>query len=398
MNAGVIVEFNPFHNGHATHLQLTREITACKKIIAVMSGNFVQRGEPAMCDKARRVKMALEAGVDIVIEIPVPYATASAGFFAQAGVKLLAATGVVDALSFGSESGDIAAITAAGKVLADEPPAYKEALREGLAVGKSFAAARGAALERCINGADGLFTKPNNCLAMEYCKALYLLGSHMEVFTTYREGGGPSATKLRRVFHASENEKQCRDNIAGLLPDFALEILMQARDNAETVMIDDFTEIFRYLLYTQEFDLREGLENRFRRLCASFPKAAKLSDFLATAKTKRYTHTRLQRTVLRMILGINESDMTVYDENGGVQYLRVLGFRKESAALLGEMTKKATLPVITNGAAIDAILSGNAGQAAAKMLAKELESGDIYRMASGASGGFRSERAMGMVL
>jgi len=435
--AGVIVEFNPFHNGHAEHLQLTREITACEKIVAVMSGNFVQRGEPAMCDKYMRTKMALEAGVDIVIEIPVPYATAGAGFFAQAGVKLLAATGVVNALSFGSESGDIAAITAAGKVLATEPQLYKETLREGLGAGKSFAAARGAALEKCVNSALDLFTKPNNCLAMEYCKALYMLaptfaGNPIEIFTTHRESGGPSATNLRRAFHAGElapvdvcatstlidtcgtstNIDACPtiSNMAGHLPSSVLEILTHARENAETVTLDDFTEIFRFLLYTKNFDLGEGLENRFRKMCASFPKAAKISDFLAAAKTKRYTHTRLQRTILRMILGIIDADMTFYEENGGVQYIRVLGFRKESANLLGEITKKATLPVITHGAAIDEILAGNArfmgctpatittASPAAKMLAKELEAGDIYRLASGANGGFRSERASQVVI
>lgn len=387
---GVIVEFNPFHNGHGVHLRETREITDCDKVVAVISGNFVQRGEPAICDKWRRTKMALLSGVDIVIEIPVPYVIAGADYFARASVGLLAATGVVDALCFGSESGDIGSITEAGRVLAEEPHLYKEALREGLSRGLSFAAAQGAALEKCLeNPSHGLLTKPNNGLAMEYCKSLSLLGSTMEIFTTHRASGGPSATKIRKNFR----EGKC---VESLLPAHAQEILYDARDKGETVALDDFSEIFRYLLYSRDFNLGEGLENRFRRFCGQLAKESKISDLLSVVKTKRYTYTRLQRAVLGIILGIGAADMEYFEKNGGVKYIRVLGFRKESAGLLGEMTKKAALPVLTNGAAIDAVLSS--GSAAAKMLAKELEAGDVYRCATNYPGGYRSERAAGVVI
>lgn len=370
---GVIAEFNPFHDGHEAHLLETREISGCEKIIAVMSGNFVQRGEPAIYDKWRRTKAALLSGVDIVVEIPVPYVISGADYFARAGVGLLAATGVVDALSFGSECGDIKAISEAGRVLADEPLMYREALRNGLSKGLSFAAARGAGLEAVLGEApDGLLTKPNNGLAMEYCKALQLLGNPMEVFTTHRKSGGPSATKIRR-------------QIVGACT------LQQER--AEITVLDDFREIFRYLLLTREFDLGEGLENRFRRLCRDFPK---ISDLISAVKTKRYTHTRLQRATLSIILGISASDMVFFEQYGGVAYIRVLGFRKDSADLLGEITKKATLPVITSGAEMNAILSS--GGAAAKMLAKELQVGDIYRCAKGSPNGIKCERTVQMVV
>jgi len=366
-----------------------------------MSGNFVQRGEPAICDKWRRTKMALLSGVDIVIEIPVPYVIAGADYFARGSVALLAATGVVDALSFGSESGNIYAITEAGRVLAEEPPMYKEVLREGLDKGLSFAAAKGAALERCMeNGADsrptspecmpeGLFTKPNNGLAMEYCKALRLLGNSMEVFTTHRAIGGPSATKIRQAFRAKES-------IEGLMPARASAILEEVRTSGETATLDDFSDIFRYLLYSHDYNLGEGLENRFRRLCGNF---SKISDLLDAVKTKRYTHTRLQRAILGMILGISATDMDFFEKHDGAQYIRVLGFRKESADLLSELTKKATLPVITHGAAIDTILMKKTlGGAAAKMLLKDLEAGDIYRCATHSPGGYRSERAAKLVI
>ena len=204
---GTIVEFNPLHNGHVEHLHLTRALAKKEKIIAVTSGNFVQRGEPALCDKWLRTRMALLAGVDIVIEIPVPYVISGADYFARAGVGILAATGVVGALSFGSECGDITAIREAGRVLAEEPPAYKNVLRTRLDSGASFAAARGAALEatlatRLSSTPEGLLTKPNNGLAMEYCKALHLLeraksmkngldgGENRECFTAFSTTDG----------------------------------------------------------------------------------------------------------------------------------------------------------------------------------------------------------------
>ena len=384
---GLIVEFNPFHNGHMAHLNISREITGRKRVIAVMSGNFVQRGEPAICDKWRRVKMALLVGVDIIIELPLPYVIGGADYFARGSVGLLAATGVVDAISFGSECGDIAAIMAAGKVLAAEEPIYKEALRLGLAKGMSFAAARGAALEKCLAGTfeglpEGLLTKPNNGLAMEYCKAVHLLGNKMEIFTTHRFSGGPSATKIRKAFREGELVNE-------LLPDSAYEILK----DAPTATLDDFSVLFKYKIYSAECNLAEGLENRFRRLCGEHVSIASL---LESVKTKRYTYTRLQRTVLNVILGINQADMDFYENHGGPQYIRVLGFRKESAGLLSEMTKKAALPVITSGAAMDKILQQNT--AAGKMLAKELEAGDIYRLATGEGGGFRGESGKGVVI
>ncbi|MCL2225366.1 MAG: nucleotidyltransferase family protein [Defluviitaleaceae bacterium] len=393
---GVIVEFNPFHNGHGVHLRESRELSGRDRIVAVMSGNFVQRGEPALCDKWRRTKMALLSGVDIVIEIPVPYVIAGADYFARAGVGLLAATGVVDALSFGSEAGDLSTIKEAGRVLAEEPPAYKNALREKLAQGASFATARGAALEACLGETpDGLLTKPNNGLAMEYCKALRLLGDPMEIFTTHRTSGGPSATKIRRAFNVANDSAANTSpfRIQDHLPPHALEILEAARKNGETATLNDFSSIFRYLLSTRDFDLGEGLENRFRKLNGDF---ATLSDFLSAAKTKRYTLTRLQRAALKIILNITAADMAHYENHGGAQYIRVLGFRKNSSNLLGEITKKATLPVITNGAAMDSILQSNTP--AAKLLAKELEAGDIYRTATNAPGGFRSERGNEIII
>jgi len=383
--AGIIVEFNPFHNGHLAHIAETRAKTGCKYIIAVMSGNFVQRGEPAICNKWLRTKMALLHGVDLVIEIPVQYVISGADYFARGSVALLNATGVVDALCFGSESGDIKEIINAGQILAAEPPLYKQVLKEGLDRGVSFAAAKGMALGACLKNeyTEGLLDRPNNGLAMEYCKAINLRGSKMEVLTTHRLKGGPSATKIRQALLGSVAE-------AFDMPHDIVNILSEVKN---FVKLDDFSDAFRHLLYSGSIVDSEGLGNRFRRFCSEF---SKISGLLSAVKTKRYTYTRLQRMVLQILLNISAEDMAGYEKQGGVQYLRVLGFRKESADALSEITKKASLPVITNGATMNRLLQGE--DMAAKMLSQEFMAGDIYRLASGECGGYRSERGAGIVV
>ena len=394
--AGVIVEFNPFHNGHDVHIQETRELTNCDYVVAVMSGNFVQRGEPALCDKWHRTKMALMCGVDIVIEIPLPYVIAGADYFARGSVGLLAATGVVNSLCFGSESGDLAALMEAGKILAEEPPLYKEILRNSLDSGISFAAAKGAALEACLSKIpEGLLVKPNNGLAMEYCKALHLLGNPMNVFTTHRQKGGPSATKIRRAFRAGES-------VEGLLPAVAHDILLSILEQNAIANFDDFSDIFRYMIMSASSNKKddisllckdEGLENRFRKFVGEHHK---ISDLLAAVKTKRYTYTRLQRFILGVLLKISQADMDTYEAEGGIQYIRVLGFKRESQRLLGEITRRAILPVITTGKALDELICQNG--LPAHMLKKELIAGDIFRISTGERGGFYSERGTGLVV
>ena len=387
--AGVIAEFNPFHHGHGDHLHHTRKITDRKDIVAVMSGNFVQRGEPAIIDKWRRTRMALLSGVDIVIELPVPFVVAGADYFARAGVKLLAATGVVDVISFGSECGNIGVIREAGKILATEPVEFKEVLKAGLRTGKSYAAAQKEALAFFLKDVpEGLYIKPNNGLAIEYCKALELFGNPMDASTTHRVSGGASATWIRKAFLKGEA-------VDNLMPEEALDILRDAGAKGELAVLDDFSQSFRYMLYRDNLNgiFSEGIENRFKRLAGTHDR---LSNLLSAVKTRRYTLTRLQRIALSVILGITGDDMDYFEACGGVQYIRVLGFRKEAAVLLGDMSKKASLPIITHGFEIDKLL-GEEG-AASKMLAKELEVGDIYRLATGASGGFRSERGQGIVV
>lgn len=211
--AGIIVEYNPFHNGHQFHLERTRRETGADFIVAVMSGDFVQRGAPALTDKYIRTRMALMGGADLVLELPVLFSLGSAGDFAAGAVSLLDKLGVVDALCFGSESGTILPFQNAAVLLADEPPAFSSLLQEKLKQGYSFPHARAEALQSCLNGekcgtaphpvsiADGscanteelsaeLLSSPNNILGLEYCAALYKRKSAIRPVTIKREGSG----------------------------------------------------------------------------------------------------------------------------------------------------------------------------------------------------------------
>jgi len=383
-SVGVIVEFNPLHKGHVIHLTKTKKMTGCKKIVAVMSGNFVQRGEPAICDKWQRTKMALTNGVDIVIELPLPYVISGADYFARGSVGLLSATGIVSVLSFGSESGDLNSIIAVGKILKEEPDEYKNALRKNLDKGLSFASAKGAALEECLtNIPPGILNKPNNVLAAEYAKAVFILKNKIELLTTYREEGGFSATRIRKMLKSNKDVKE-------MVPKNVYEELNSTK---KFLSIDDFSDIFRYLIYSKDIEMGEGLENRFRRFCGQHNL---ISDLLAEVKTKRYTYTRLQRIVMKTILNITKDDMELYDTGIIPPYIKVLGFRKESEQLLSEMTQKAMRPVITNGAAFDRIRS--TGGVIGKMLDTELMAGDIYNMIAGNGSGYRGERSNAMIV
>ena len=376
---GIIAEFNPLHPGHEEHINESKKLTG-GSVIIVMSGNFVQRGEPAIVDKWFRTEAALKCGVDIVVELPVCYVLCGADYFARGAVCLLEKCGIVKSLSFGSECGEIAAISKAADVLVLEPDEFKKVLKKRLGLGFSFAAARGFALDACLPGSpEGLFTRPNNGLGIEYVKAVKLLGSKMEVLTTHRKPGGPSATKIRNEMLGGEGDNTCYGKRE-------CGAMVQKKCN-KYVRLDDFSDIFKYLLFTRkDLCLGEGLENRFRKFAGDF---TKISDLIDAVKTKRYTHTRLQRAVLRTVLGLP-------NDCGKPGYIRVLGFKRESASLLGSLVKNAKLPVITTGKGIEEILArgGDSGF----MLKKEIEAGDIYRIAKGGKGGHLQERGHGIVV
>lgn len=365
---GLIVEYNPFHNGHLYHIQKSRELTQADHVICVISGNFIQRGEPAVINKWARTRMALHGGADLVIELPVPFAMASAEFFAFGAVKLLDSTGITDMLCFGSEAGTLAPLKEIAALLQDEPQQFRELLKQTLDTGVSFPAARASAVAQYLSahaptreGIDSLFSLSNNILGIEYLKALHKLQSRIVPFTLPRIGNSytdtaltgaiSSATAIRRsIEHRSSKHKL--ETAAQALPPFSQQLMEEELAQGRgPVFSTCFENILLYRLRqmtTEELQLlpyvTEGLENRIYRATQS---SGSLQQLLESLCTRRFTRTRIQRILMSLLTGTLQQDLEQFMRYGGPQYLRILGFNDAGAALLTHMKKHATLPLIT---------------------------------------------------
>lgn len=351
--AGIVAEYNPFHNGHRYHIEQTRKALGgdCA-VICVMSGNFVQRGECAWFSKFARARIAALCGVDLVIELPIPWALSSAGGFARGAVGLLADTGVVTHLSFGSEAGDISLLEKSAQALL--LPEMDELIKAELSLGRSYAAARQSALQSKLGDEARLIREPNNILAVEYLKAIYDLRVDIKPLTVSRSGAGhdelsdnsmPSASQLRLCLSQGRS-------IRDFVPEAANEIIEREISSGRGPVMPENLEIavlsrLRMLpeeAYGQLPDSSEGLGNR---LYSAVRSCNTLDSILAEAKTKRYAMSRLRRMLMCAALGIT-ADMN-FDTP---QYLRVLAANEKGRGLLSEMQAKARVDVLTKPAAV----------------------------------------------
>ena len=337
--AGIVAEYNPFHRGHAWHIAETRRrLGGEAPVVCVMSGHWVQRGECALADKWLRAALALDRGADLVVELPTPWAMASAESFARGAVSLLAATGVVDVLSFGSETGELAPLEAAAAAL--DAPDYPERLRAALGRGLSFPAARQeAAGAACLSA-------PNNNLGVEYLRSLRALGSTIRPLTVPRQGAGhdgpaaggfASASELRRLLRAGRGEEAAPYLTApwsGELADMQhIERAVLAR--LRTMGEGDWAAL-------PDGGGAEGLPSR---LAKAAREAVSLEDFYTRAKTRRYPHARLRRLALAAFLGLRAAERPA-----APPYVRVLGLGGRGRALLRKMKDTCPLPVIVKPA------------------------------------------------
>ena len=337
--AGIVAEYNPFHSGHAWHIAETRRrLGGEAAILCVMSGHWVQRGECALADKWSRAAAALSGGADLVLELPTPWAMASAEAFARGAVSLLAATGVVDALSFGSEAGELAPLAAAAAAL--DGPDYPERLRAALGRGLSFPAARQeAAGAACLDS-------PNNNLGVEYLRALQALHSPIRPLTVPRRGAGhdgpaaggyASASELRgllRAGRAQEAAPYLPAPLAGELADMrhierAVLARLRTMDEGDWAALPD----------------GGGAEGLPARLARAAREAVSLEDFYARAKTRRYPHARLRRLAMAAFLGLRAEARPA-----APGYARVLGFSEAGRGLLRRMKDTCPLPVVVKPA------------------------------------------------
>lgn len=347
ITAAIICEYNPFHNGHLYQIERIKKELSADRIICIMSGDFVQRGEPAVLSKEIRTRMALECGADLVLLLPVAFATSAADNFAHAGVSILNRLGVVDYLCFGAECDDAETLVALSKKLSaitPENPDLKALLKDGM----TFARAR----EALIPEAGDILDKPNNILALEYLCALNRLDSNIKPFIIKRTGAGyndeeltsdgniQSATALRKVMAA--------EGVAGLrgyIPDKALEPIPAGQflfpGDLDTPLLDALLREDDLSLFT---DVSKDLAERIKNNLSEYNG---FEAFAEQLKTKNFTRARINRALLHILLNIREDSKHLKELSDTLTYVRILGFKKDSKDILKDIKTKGSIVPVT---------------------------------------------------
>ena len=366
---GIAAEYDPFTNGHARHLELTRRAFGedCAAV-CVMSGSFTQRGEPACTGKFARARAAIAGGADLVLELPVDFAMSSAERFAFGAVSILDALGCVDAMSFGSECGETSELAAAAELLAS--PELDAEIRSELSRGVSYAAARQSAAERLAGRSLPVLERPNDILAIEYIKALRTLGSAVEPFAVPRSGAHdgddaeyPSASVLRAALRSG-------GSIRGMTPPACAEIIEaetasgRAPVSAEALETAVLARIRSMTLNELEAlpDAGDGLAERMFKAARS---AKTLAELCALAKTRRLAMSRIRRTAMNAFLGI-----TPESRAAAPQYIRVLAANEKGRAVLRQSESR--LPVITKAAGVKRLSDGAVSEFMLEVRASDL--------------------------
>ena len=387
--AGIIAEYNPFHNGHAYHIQRVRKEADASYVIALISGNFVQRGAPACADKYVRARMALECGADLVLELPTCAAISSAETFARCGVSLFAHSGVVTHLGFGCESDSPEQLTALANLFSREPEDFQSLLAAELKKGLSFPAARAAAARDYLNDPDAVsvLDSPNNILGIEYLKAIQQLQAPLIPCMILRKGAAyhekelateySSATAIRDTLLQLQNshaetpfsKQQSATNgsfafeipaLDGQIPEAALPTFLDWLKKYGTVTPNDFSQLLHYKLlqdFSGQKDLLpqsfstegpctvpSGLDNRTRK---SLEQYVSFTQFTELLKTRDRTYTAVSRYLLSHLLDIDCRQQQALQDLDYAPYLHVLGMRREASPLLKALRQHSDIPILT---------------------------------------------------
>lgn len=391
---GLVTEYNPFHNGHLYHLNKAMELTGADISVAVMSGDFVQRGEPAVLDKYTRTSMALNSGVNLVVELPVNYAVSSAESFAVGALKVLDYV-KADSIAFGSESGDIERLSKLAHILCDnEDTLYKE-ISKYTANGISYAAARQKVVEKLTDkDTAAMLTSSNNILAVEYLKAIIKNNYAIKPYTVQRQGDSYNDTDIRSEYASATalRENLKADNISEYIPVKAGLILSS---NTNYIYPDDITEaLFTRLLdilFASNYDKNVFIENVMQypdvskeiagrlyktamdMITRTVPQRSESKDNWAFSfgslcehiKTKEVPLSRIKRALVRITLGLDKKHMEKYANE---PYIRVLGFDKKGQEYLSYIRKTVEVPLITKTADYK------------EMLLDDIHAANIYNM------------------
>ncbi len=394
--AAVITEYNPFHNGHLYQLETIRQRYGADHIIVIMSGDFIQRGGPAFTDKYLRTRMALLGGADLVIELPTPFATSESSVFARGAVHLLDRLGVVDRLFFGCETCEPFFFNACSDILIEEPKVFRNTLKEAVKNGASFPRARAYALSEAYNAAhpgqylpQTFLSSPNNILALEYYLALKQEQSAIQPMPLLRKGAGyhdkaingtfASATGIRK---ALLNDDPSGFPLSEAVPPYVLGSLDQAFGIRCPIIDDDFSQIFASAflsgrLHPEEMENCYFGKTMYRRMLRQFDGYTVLSDYLSQLKTKSWTRTRIDRSVFRMMLHIprDYGRRLLEEHDHPWEYIRILGFRKDSTGLLHRIKATSQAPLISKMADAPQKLPSEA----LSVLDKDIYAADLYR-------------------
>lgn len=408
---GIIAEYNPFHNGHLHHLETSKKLTGADYTVAIISGNFTQRGSTSIIDKWSKAKMALENGIDLVIELPVLYSISSAENFADGAIKILNSLGIVDYLSFGAETSDISILNKIADILHSEPEEYKKLLSLELTNGLSFPKARENALINYIkSNANNIFennesdfekykkalSSPNNILGIEYLKALKKYKSSIKPICISRFATDYNSTELLKVdtFISNCNSQNFAsataireliknkdfDTIKTVVPLESYSILMDCINYG--CIIPDLNVFEKEIIYVlrkmsiEEIanipDVSEGLEFSLKKAASS---CNSVNDLLDIVKSKRYTITRLQRILLYSLLGISKNDIEISKKVKN-PYARILGFNENGKNLISQISlKNPNIPLVTS---VKKFVDNNSNDNLNLMLNKDIFATDVY--------------------
>lgn len=396
---GIIAEYNPFHNGHLYHLKESKKATGAEYTVAIISGNFTQRGSTSIIDKWKKTEMALQNGVDLIIELPVLYSISSSENFAEGSIKILNSLGIIDFLSFGSETSDIKILNNFANILYDEPKEYKKILSNYLDTGLSFPKAReNALLEYIKNFEDvntnfdnykNILSSPNNILGIEYLKALKKYKSSIKPVCIKRSIADynssdisintsiASATAIRELI-----KNKNFYTIKTVIPEKSYSILADCINSGCIIPdLNCFEKEIIYVLRKMSIkeianlpDVSEGLEFLIKKAVNS---CNTLTELLNTIKSKRYTITRLQRILLYALLDISKKDMKLSKEVDS-PYIRVLGFNDNGKKLISKiMDKNPNQPLITS---VKKFVDNNSNTSLQTMLNKDIFATNIYSL------------------
>jgi predicted nucleotidyltransferase len=385
--AAIIAEYNPFHNGHMYQINTLKEQLGADFVIIIMSGDFMQRGIPAIIDKYARCEMALSCGADIVLEQPCYFALGSAEYFAQGAVSLIDKLGIVDFLHFGSECGDIATLEKCAHIIADESDEYKLALGKYLKSGKSYPAAREMAVNELAD-VGNIFSSPNNILGLEYIKALIQRKSNVKAATIERKGEGYSSDNIDTVF-ASANairgalESRTLDisELREHMPSKSYEILLKYHNEGNCfIYTDDLSQVLLYRLlqlgkdktsYSEFYDVGEQLSNTIYNNLFRY---SSFDGFVLECKSKNLTYSRISRSLMHILLDMSQDDAELLKSRDYSQYARLLGFTSHGQEILKHIKANTSIPIVTKP--VDALKVLD--DISAMSLSKDIYAANIY--------------------